>query len=1317
MEQVGTSGLPPLLPSVPVPVPVADSEQSVDQVVEQDLCSLTELVPVRSKQHTSASDRILAVEEEELVDDPLEEQLEEEMQEDPSPSVQKIGQTLMEIVVSKFDTSELSQEDPHPDNEEDLNPDVPLELPSETSDTNSEVRPDTPSDGRSQSSTPTFQVPPHLLGRTVENPQSDIPPGRRTQKPRLGVRVPYRNLTSQIVTQNEIAQEIFERTQKKHPEMVQGMVPKGGIANSDLFTRKLTQRLASSITAPTAKPKTAIVPESIGTLKALLPNHPKQPGAAAAAIVDGVRLSPGFTYNEKDKAMDDAELLSILEGDGDPLWLPDKLLRKPESSQTGSSPTPPATNAMPVLTPPPPPKLDPEVEKTLALKQLMELPTAFPPKKPEKKAESKRSRRRSGKAKQDGGENEEGVVVPLATPETGSVNQLAVEENGGNAENAPPVTTPAPPAKKAVSSRKRKMTPEVAAVLKKPRVSKKAEAAAKNETNAKVDPKAEVLGKLDAAESVANGKAKGGKSATPTPPVESNKKKVGGNKKATPLSKTEPEPVVTNGNTETTIKKKSVKKAGKRKPGDTTPKKPAVKTTPTKTVKSPKVANKMSSATANKSQVPPQSPKPQKSTELITEAEEVSEPPKDLSMEVVEEEPAPILEPPQEPVEKEKEPQSQTPQKKATRINRELEHLLGDEGAVNMLYAVEGHKRKGSKDLALKARLVKTAVMRLSSSPQGHMPLALRARRSLNVTEPPKLVKMSGSRKQRHHSSESLDSMRSPPYLTPVENVSSQVFPQRQKLTADDSRIIRRHSTSSSYSSPDVSPRRASVEDGSAQNAPGTSGSPRKKGVPIFVRDKARNLTYDGMKKPKVVNPVAFDSVLLKEQLLELSKKPNLLPNPAAIKTKDLRKLSEVNGRVKTELLKKMKKGLDSSSAIAKKVIKLQRAQLLAERKAAEEIAKAQKVAEELRQVQKEVDDLAVEDELPITPVVIKQEGKKNSAPQSPDAASEACKCTYGACLASCARCVTGPLFCVSPTGYSNLLKSLHPKGKKSHEERQRATARHCAGTYNYKEITVRRYDNVVHVILAPVSTKMSSSLNIQVLRELRDALQQVRKDDQCKVVLLTSSGSIFCQGIDVSGLIQSNNEKRKTAAFEMSLALKDFLKCIAHFPKPVVAGVQGAAVGLGVTMLPLFDMVFASDKATFHTPYAQMGQVPDGGATLTLPYMLGHTATSELLLNCRKLTANEALKCGLVTRVLWPDRFMEELIPIVKSIAQQSAQSMEATKALLRHGLRTKFDAALESETHLLVEHWTSKECQLSFQGMVESGAVTLQRQRATDA
>lgn len=75
----------------------------------------------------------------------------------------------------------------------------------------------------------------------------------------------------------------------------------------------------------------------------------------------------------------------------------------------------------------------------------------------------------------------------------------------------------------------------------------------------------------------------------------------------------------------------------------------------------------------------------------------------------------------------------------------------------------------------------------------------------------------------------------------------------------------------------------------------------------------------------------------------------------------------------------------------------------------------------------------------------------------------------------------------------------------------------------------------------------------------------------------------------------------------------REFLRSLATFPKPLVAGVQGSAVGLGVTMLPLFDLVLASDKATFSTPYGRLGHVPEGIAFLTLPNLLGSTLVNSL--------------------------------------------------------------------------------------------------------
>ncbi|EFN65862.1 Chromodomain Y-like protein 2 [Camponotus floridanus] len=259
-------------------------------------------------------------------------------------------------------------------------------------------------------------------------------------------------------------------------------------------------------------------------------------------------------------------------------------------------------------------------------------------------------------------------------------------------------------------------------------------------------------------------------------------------------------------------------------------------------------------------------------------------------------------------------------------------------------------------------------------------------------------------------------------------------------------------------------------------------------------------------------------------------------------------------------------------------------------------------------------------------------------------------------------------------------------------------------GQFSNKEINVRRHGNLVQLILTPSSsTKIRNALTLQVMQEFREALSILKRDDECRVVLFTSTGTSFCEGLDLSELLHTNKEERRSVAQELAHAVKDFIKSLATFNKPIVAGVQGAAIGLGVTMLPLFDLVIASDKATFCTPYGKLGQIAEGAAVFTLSHILGSAITSELLLGGRTLTASEALRAGLVTRVLWPDRFQVELLPSLRAMSDQSSQSMEATKALLRHSLRKKLDAALESETYLLIQHWCSVECQTAIKAYIE--------------
>ena len=123
-----------------------------------------------------------------------------------------------------------------------------------------------------------------------------------------------------------------------------------------------------------------------------------------------------------------------------------------------------------------------------------------------------------------------------------------------------------------------------------------------------------------------------------------------------------------------------------------------------------------------------------------------------------------------------------------------------------------------------------------------------------------------------------------------------------------------------------------------------------------------------------------------------------------------------------------------------------------------------------------------------------------------------------------------------------------------------------------------------------------------------------------------------------------------------MVAALRDFLLQVASYPKILVAGVNGPAEGLGTALLPLFDLVYASDTATFHMAYATLGQVPEAGASISLSQRIGISLANELLLAGRRLTAREALQRGLVSDLIFPKNFEQEVILRCARMSSQSA-------------------------------------------------------------
>lgn len=1204
--------------------------------------------------------------------------------------------------------------------------------------------------------TPNFHIPPHIMGRNLNNPSEDpVSHSRRIQKPRLGVRVPYRNLTSQIVTQDELAQELLERSLKNHPVHD---IPEGG----DLFFAiKLTQRLASKLSPANSQAASGA-------------SHTDQSPGRSSQTVLRSDSKPSATKKDPHLLPETRELIAILEGDGDDDWIPSGTQTLHNPAKVPSTPPQPAATQINT-------KLDPVLEKELALKQLMEFQNMSRRRKSDKKqTPGDKPRKQRGQARKTpvNKENGQKANVIKRNSESGSKPNLnsSASKTTTNPVNAVKVT------------RKRKLEDNtLTAVAKKPRVSgKKSISQAKDEskgnvtdkTDGKIQRKTKAKTSLNSSSSPVGMKLKSMSAATPKEngsksAVHKPKKS---NSPSSPGKRKSPN-TLDMGNTNSTINtsvnnsvspvqfKVGMPSIHSPLLADDLPEFSRSFTTPIRTY-SPKKKTPNSNNSANG-----QSPV----TDKLREDENVAKTKGSDKVKTDHTSPPKQIEDKQSPSQKKKDIKDNTADSKKKKMS-EVDRLLMDEGAINLLYEAErGESRRRSnapdepenlptnqrkilksvrrkkKDLLLKTRLVKNAVLRLSNSPSSVVSISSRITRR---TEPPlSVTTLNQNEPQRKLSFESRDSVGSPASATPLDPPSPRtfVYSPQLPLPAEASRIIRRHSSSSNFSSRSASPNnirmcdpsqitensskpnevKISVSSGKAnENSVKVTGQGRKKGFPIFVRKPQVIQTYQGKKKKispaesKNANslPGVKSSNKAPQQNREVKAPGKTLQKIAADKKRAVvvKKISISDKlKLKAEMSKNFQKGFHSGKV---KVLK----------KALENSAKAKKdqTKEKGSTIEEETPDLssclaAAASAFAAEALEVREEkSSKKSGSSGTSHSSSPCPSRSSKSPTPTGR--TGrkdpriaPPLSPNAATYSNLLKTLENESqkprKKDGEEvtKQRSSVRQNAGTYHYKDISLRRYDNLVQVILTPQSTKMKNALNLQVLRELKDALHQLKKDESCRAVLLTSTGSSFCQGVDFHSLLHTNAEKRKTAAQELAQALKEFLKILALFNKPIVAGVHGAAVGLGVTMLPFFDMVFASDKATFYTPYAKLGQVPEGAAILTLPHMFGNAVTSELLFGCRKLTASEALHFGLVTRILWPDRFQEELIPVIRSMANQSSQSMEATKALLRHSLRTKLDAALESETHLLVQHWISAECQSNFKKFLEEGDVGLQKQR----
>lgn len=211
-------------------------------------------------------------------------------------------------------------------------------------------------------------------------------------------------------------------------------------------------------------------------------------------------------------------------------------------------------------------------------------------------------------------------------------------------------------------------------------------------------------------------------------------------------------------------------------------------------------------------------------------------------------------------------------------------------------------------------------------------------------------------------------------------------------------------------------------------------------------------------------------------------------------------------------------------------------------------------------------------------------------------------------------------------------------------------------------------------------------------MKEVQSALNTAAADDS-KLVLFSAVGSIFCCGLDFIYFIRRLTDDRKKESTKMAEAIRNFVNTFIQFKKPIIVAVNGPAIGLGASILPLCDVVWANEKAWFQTPYTTFGQSPDGCSSLTFPRIMGLASANEMLFSGRKLTAQEACAKGLVSQVFWPGTFTQEVMVRIKELVTCNSVVLEESKALVRNIMKVDLEQANEKECEVLKKIWGSAQ------------------------
>jgi enoyl-CoA hydratase/carnithine racemase len=233
----------------------------------------------------------------------------------------------------------------------------------------------------------------------------------------------------------------------------------------------------------------------------------------------------------------------------------------------------------------------------------------------------------------------------------------------------------------------------------------------------------------------------------------------------------------------------------------------------------------------------------------------------------------------------------------------------------------------------------------------------------------------------------------------------------------------------------------------------------------------------------------------------------------------------------------------------------------------------------------------------------------------------------------------------------------------------------------DYKEIIFEQQGNIAILTLNRPDVR-NTITEKEIIEEILDACQRVQEDQAISVMILTGAGTAFSAGGNVKDMYNKvgifagdpdqirNNYRQGIQKIPLALQRLDV---------PTIAAVNGPAIGAGCDLTCMCDLRIASDKARFGETFVSVGLIPGDGGAFFLPRVIGYSRALELAFTCRVIDAAEALRLGLVSEVVPPDRLMPRALEVAGEIARQPGRILRLAKRLFSLSQGKSLEETLE--------------------------------------